>query len=274
MQRQRKFQWMNAALAAGALATPMLAAPKAEAQVSGVAGADFYTHFVSYGFDVWGAGTDFGDNATFNPYAEIAFEIEDFSIVIGTWWDVNDNAPSSIGGHLQEVDVYFGVGYTYERFSFGITYQDWVYGGGTEKILDLSVGFDDSGLYGDSEIALNPSFVAHKRVGSTNITGDTNGWAFVFGIEPGFTLVESEDFTVDASIPVSLAFGTDDFYAESGFGFFSVGLAVSAPLVFIPEEYGEWSVGAGLTLYVTDEDAIGNPDDTFLVGNVGFSVAF
>jgi hypothetical protein len=260
-------------------------------KISFAGGVDYNTHFISYGFDVWGVGDDFGEDMTLNPWAEVAADFGSFSVVVGTWMDINSNGASPIGGQFQEIDAYYGLSFDVDKFSFGITYQDWVYGGGVEKILDLSVGYDDSELWG-GDFALNPSFVAHKRLGSTNIaaatvggdTGDENGWVLVAGIEPGFTLIDSEDYPIDLSIPVSLGFFLEEGFhgtnaagtaiADDGFGYFSIGANLSMPLTFIPAEYGAWSAGAGLTYYYTDEDVIPNPDDTFITGTIGISVSF
>ena len=66
--------------------------------ISGVVGADLYSHFVSYGLDVWGprAPTPFTGSETFNPYAEIAdgsLGQFDTCVALGMrGGDVNDNA--------------------------------------------------------------------------------------------------------------------------------------------------------------------------------------
>lgn len=240
-------------------------------KVSGTIGVDYNSHFVSYGFDVWGAGNDFyGDEATLNPYAEVGFDFDTFTLTVGSWWDINDNAAATIGGDIQEQDVYYSLGTSYEDFSFGLTFQHWHYGGGVEQVLDFSVGYDDSALWG-GEFALNPSLLVHKRLSSTNIGGDTNGYAFLIGVEPAFTVVESDEYPIDMAVPVTVAFGDDKFYPDSGFAYFSVGAQFSVPLAFIPAEYGEWAFGAGVTFYSTD---VGNAEDDFLAGNVGVAMSF
>ena len=42
----------------------------------------------------------------------------------------------------------------------------------------------------------------------------------------------------------------------------------------IGAEYGDWSLNAGVTLYATEDGVYNNPEDTFLVYNVGVSMAF
>lgn len=265
---RRSLSLAAVAVAAGPLAVQAQEEPK----VSAVIGADYNSHFVSYGYDVWGAGTDFfGDMSTFNPYAEATFDFDTFTFTIGSWWDINDNAAATLGGDIQEEDFYYGLGTSYGDFSFGLTYQHWHYAGGVEQVLDLSVGYDDSALWG-GDFALSPSLLIHKRLSASNIgTADSNSFAYLLSVEPGFTIVDSEEYPVDLSIPATIAFGDEGFYPDDGYAYFSVGAQFSMPLSFIPPEYGEWGVGAGVTFYSTD---VGNVEDDFLTGNVGVSVAF
>lgn len=254
-------------------------------KITGLLGADYTTHFISWGYDVWGVGTEFGTDATFNPYAEIGINFDSFKVVAGTWWDVNSNVPSAIGGTLQEVDIYFGIYIPVDKFTFGIVYQDWMYASQVEKILDLSLAFDDKELLG--AFAMAPKITAHKVMSGGELTsvggatGDIkdSGWAFLLSLTPGFMLMESESFDIALSFPINIGFGDDEFYGSSqndfAFAYFSVGVAAAMPLKFIPAKYGAWTIGVSLTYYHTDNAIIPiNPDTDFLVGKVGFSVAF
>lgn len=262
--------------------------------VSAVFGAAYNTHFVSYGFDVWAAGTEFGTNATFNPTIDLAFDLGNgflpdgfapLTAGFGIWADVNDNAPDSIGGDLQEVDFYYSLGSGYGDFGFSVTYQNWLFAGGVEEVLDIAVSYDDSALWGGN-FALSPSFLAHRRLAASqdpitdadgNITVGDNGWIFLLGIEPAFDIIDSEAFPMSLSIPVTVAFSDGEFYDEAGFAYVSVGAQFAFPIPenIISSDYGEWSVSAGITGFFTDEEVIPeNPDDAFLTGNVGISLAF
>lgn len=241
-------------------------------KISGSFNLDFNTHFISYGFDVWAGGTSWS-NYTLNPSAALSFDFDYFSLEVGTWWDVNSNTTSAIGGQLQEVDVWYGISIPIDKFSVGITYQDWIYAGQVEQILDISAGYDDSEMWGDSGFALNPSVVFHQRLSGEGLE---DHFAVVAGIAPGFTLVESETFGVDLSIPVNVGFFEGDFHGgeDSGFGYVSVGAQFSTPLTFVPAEYGSWALNYGLTFYYTDDSVIPNEDEAFVTGNVGVSLSF
>lgn len=278
--RNNKVSWLAAAcLATGVALAPADSAHAEEAApdyVSGTVGIDWNSHFVSYGFDVWGTGNNFGDNDVINPYAEVAFEIGDFSLFTGFWADINDNAADSIGGDIQEIDYWVGGGYGYESWSFSVLYQSWNYAGGIEHILDVNIGYDDTGLIID-DFAFNPSLTIHNRIGSDNL-GLDNGTILVFGVGPGFTIYEDEGTTIDMSIPVSVGISLEDSYftagGESGYAYTSVGAAFSMPMTFIAEGYGDWSLGAALTMFFTQGSVYNNNDDNFITGTLGVSLAF
>lgn len=229
------------------------------------------THFISYGQDIWGAGTDW-DDILFHPSLELKMDLgSGFYGVVGTWWDVNDNAdtaPGGIGNSVQEVDVWVGLGYTYKDFTFQLTYQEWMYASQSERILDFKIAYAHF---------LNPSLTIHGRV-DENIpnaalpgsSGDfKDGASFVLGIAPGKTLGP-----VSFSFPVTVSFDTDGMHAgDSGFAYATAGVGASYPLTFIPK--GNWTLTAGVTYYHTEEDVIPtNPDDDFLTGSLGLTLAF
>jgi hypothetical protein len=235
---------------------------KPEKVVSGTLSLDVNTHFISYGYDVWGGGGQWKD-ALFNPSLELSLALGGgFSWILGTWWDVNDQADSDIGGSIQEIDVWTGFGYEKGIFQTSLLGQAWNYGGGTEWIVDWSMGLD---------VFLKPSILFHGRV--SNDLGLEDGLIVVFGIEEGFDLGP-----VTFSFPVNLAFGTDQFHTGpgsngggGGYAYTSVGANLSVPLPFLP---GEWEAHAGVTYYNTNPNYIPNPSDNFVTGNAGVSLSF
>ena len=252
---------LGAALAAMLLvsmALPASAEEEAGSRISGSLNLDFNTNFMSYGLDVWGTGTF--DDLLFNPSFDLNWDLGNgLSAYVGTWWDVNRNADSSIGDAIQEIDVWIGVGYTVENFSVSLTYQEWLYANDSERIVDLAFAYDHF---------LAPSLTIHGRVDGNG--AQEEGVVFVLGIEPG-----TEFGSVSVSAPINVGFVTEDFYVdgEGGFGYVSAGVAASIPLP-ISSAFGEWSLNAGLTYYYTDDEVIANPDDHILTSMVGISVAF
>ena len=168
--------------------------------------------------------------------------------------------------NIQEIDLWSGIGYTYEKFSITTTYQAWIYGGSTENILDVSLGYD---------CLLQPTLMFHNRL-TIGASGGANGTVMVLGLS----------HTVDAG-PVSVTFPVnfatflgENFYggnagSDSGYGYTSLGAQAAYPLAFLGDTYGEWSLDAGLNYYWTNSSVIpGNPSNHFLTYNFGLSASF
>ena len=229
--------------------------------VSGWVSLDVNTHFMSYGLDVWGAGRGWSD-LVFNPSAGVDVDLgSGFGVNFGTWWDVNDNASNAtIGDDVQEVDVWAGVTYGYDKWSFGLTYQEWMYASDSERILDLSIAYDTF---------LSPSLTIHGRVDGNG--NQNEGAVFLPAIEYGFDLGP-----VGVSVPLAVGFVTEGYYVggKGGFGYVTTGVQFSYPLEFIPAEFGEFALNAGMSYYYTDPDNINNPDDHIITTNAGISWSF
>jgi hypothetical protein len=238
--------------------------------VSGVLKLDINTHFISYGLDVWGDDNPGLSELNFNPMAELAFALPaGFTGTLGAWADVTDkNTAGSIGGNLMEVDVWAGLAYTYEKFTVGVTWQEWMYASNTEDILDVKFAYD---------CFLAPSLTVHNRLGAggAGAAGGDEGTILVLGLSHS---IEAGPVTV--SFPVNIAyFMTDDFHAvgaDTGFGYASVGVGASLPLAaYMGSSFGDWTLNSGLTYYFTDDDIIPNNDhNDFLTASVGLSLAF
>ncbi|MES2706188.1 MAG: hypothetical protein V4726_06235 [Verrucomicrobiota bacterium] len=235
-------------------------APVADA-VTGTLGLNYNTHFISYGQDIWAGGDSFGDNSTFNPSFELNIDLgHGFKGIIGTWWDVNKNVDSDIGDAIQEVDVWAGLGYTVDKWSFSLLYQEWMYASQSERIVDFKIAYAD-GL-------INPSLLFHGRVDIDEALGLDTGLVTVLGIAPG-----AKAGPVTFTFPIQVAADTDGFHGgDSGFSFASAGVTFSVPLKFMP---GDWAVNGGVTYYHTNDDVIvTNPDTDFLTGTIGLGLTF
>ena len=237
-------------------------------------GVDFASHFVCYGLDVWGGGDDFyGSESTMFVWADFTVDLEPFALNFGVWSDLNDNADSPIGGEIQEIDVYAELAYTFDKLTVGVAYQEWNYSDDVERLVDLNLSYDDTGLIFE-DFGFQPWFNAHFRVDGNGEQEEAE--ALVFGIEPSFTLTDSEDYPLTLSIPISAAYFTDEFQGgDSGFGFFSAGGTLSMPLSFIPAGYGEWNAAVNATYYHTPDDTIpDNPEENFVATTISLSMTF
>ncbi|MEP2775557.1 MAG: hypothetical protein ABJQ29_03700 [Luteolibacter sp.] len=234
--------------------------------VSGSFNLDYNSHFFSYGLDVWGDGDD-AFQMGFYPSAELAFALPaGFSATVGVWAEVHEKtgATTTIGGNIQEIDIYAGLAYTHGNFTVGATYQNWFYLSDVEDILDITFSYDTF---------LSPSFTIHNRIDAG--AANDEGTILVLGLEHGF-----EAGPVSFSIPFAVGYFLDDNFhsagADDGFGYATLGLQASVPLSsLIGDAYGDWSLNAGVTLYVTDDGVIpNNPEDTFVATNIGLGLSF
>jgi hypothetical protein len=261
------------AVGGACLALSAGAASAAEA-VSGDVGYTYNSHFVSYGLDVWGAGSGFyGKQATSSIYGDLAVKATDaLTFTLNVWSDINNNVPSAIGGNLQEVDINTGVSYAIGKFTTGITYGSWNYAGDAEEVIDTSIGFNDADLLMPG-FALNPKVVWHYRTAGNG--AQQVGSALVFSVAPSFGLGDGLSLTLPAGISF---FTTDDFQGgvnASGYGFSYLGGSLAYSLGFIPAAYGAWTVNFDLIAYFTKKKAIpGNVKEDFLTGSMGVKVAF
>lgn len=236
--------------------------------VSGSFSLDANTHFISYGFDIWGDGEDFGDFG-FYPSAELAFALSDnLSATLGFWMEFNNKGGDPLGDlhgeSLQELDVWAGLAYTVNDFTVGLTYQEWLYGSDSERVLDLAFSYDG---------ILSPSLTIHGRL-DEGASGGNEGIVAVLGVAHSI-----EAGAVTITFPASIAFFFEDDYhpgsTDSGLGYGSIGVNAAVSLApLIGDTFGDWDLHAGVDYYITSDDVVGNDDDEFLTGNIGVGLSF
>ena len=243
----------NQKFLASLTAVGLVTAGQARADLSAELSLDYNSHFISYGFDVWAGGDS--PQGTFNPSLSLDYKInEAWSLNAGFWLDVNDNVAGS-SFNTVETDVWIGASYTSGITTASITFQNWQYGGTSEEILDLSLSFDTF---------LSPSLTIHNRLGA-GASGGFNGTFLVLGAEHSFEI--SDQFSL--TIPVSVGFAADEFHTtETGYGFTSVGLQGSFAIDDMT------SFNFGVTYYDTDDQVVGNAEDSFFTYNAGVSFSF
>jgi hypothetical protein len=246
------------------------------------AGVDTSSHFISFGADVWGGGSDanpFGSDSTRFVYGTVTAKISDeMSAFLNIWSDINNNADDTIGGHIQEVDVNAGISYKFEKFTLGLAHTHWIFSGETENAVEVSLGFDDKGAYesfAGADFALNPAVLVHYRY---DVIGSQEDDVAVVqaSIRPTFTFNAESEYPITLAVPAAVAFFLGDYQGgDSGFGYANIGLSASVPLAFIPVQYGAWTAGATATFWHTPDDAIPtNPEENFVVTGLSVGVSF
>ena len=214
---------------------------------------DTNSHFISYGFDVWGAGDD--QDILFNPSLSVDYKINDnWAFSTGFWLDVNDK-PAGSSFRTQETDTWVGFAYSKDIYTVSATYQSWQYASDTEEILDVALSLDTF---------LSPSLTWHNRL-DPGASGGSNGSFLVLGAEHSFDINEKFSLTV----PVAVGFALSEFHtAQDGYGYASIGLQGS----YVLNEMS--SLNFGITYYDTDSGVVGNAEDSFLTYNAGISFSF
>jgi len=234
------------------------AAP-AKPSITGNLSLNLDSHFVSFGGDVWKGGNKFSA-ILFHPSLELNKAItNDFKLILGTWWDVNDRAPqdstSAIGKRVQEVDVWLGGAYTTGIVTTTALYQQWMYAGKNEQAGELKFSVDTF---------LKPSLLIHER--------------FATGYDNGTVVVLSAAYDVKAgpvsvSFPAAVEYETKGYHGgtKAGIGYGSLGVTGSVPVDFVSKDA---TFSVGVIGYATSKDIMGNPKDTFLTYTTGISIPF
>ena len=287
-----------AALAASALVASPAAAQEAAPAINNGAvsfslGVDVPTKYIFRGYELQ------EDGLIVQPYVEASFSVyEDVDFYVGLWNSLHsdDVFEGASGGLIEESnndgwfesDFYAGVSLgMFDPISIDISYVGYYYPSTTNDVIgdyreiDIAVAYDDSDLWG-GDFTLSPYALIAFEV-DTNGEGDDENIYLEFGAETGFTVFESEDYPIDLTVPVTIGLSLDEFYVDDDgdnefFGFISIGANFGMPLTFIPAEYGAWSAGAGLTLFILNDNAAGLEDgdseEFNIVGTVGIALEY
>lgn len=238
---------------------PVTPAPE-EPFVTGNLTVMYETHFISYGQDVWGIGNSWKE-ALIHPSLELDFNLGGgLQAYVNTWWDVNSLGVSTIGSQIQEVDINAGFYYTAGKWKWQLGYGAWNYASQTESVIDFKVSYTN---------VLNPFFAVHGRIADrfeeVGIFKFHTGAVGQIGIAPALTLGP-----LALSFPVTVSYDSNEFHGgDAGFAYVSAGVSGSIPLT------KHISAVIGATYYHTNKEVIpGNPDQDFVLGSAGFSVAF
>ena len=214
-------------------------------------------------------------------------QIGDVDMAIGLWNSLHEG-PTGTGGGAQiwyESDFYVGLSTTFaEAFGVGATYTAYHSPNGnfaTVQELAFSVNYDDASLWGGEFGGLQPSTTLAIELDNTML-GTGKGVYLEFAVSPGVTV--SEEWGIQASFPVTLGLGFDDYFQgqtpgdDDVFGFLDIGVDFGMPIPtdWIPARFGSWSLSAGLhALFLGDTtEAANNNGDFEVIGTIGLSTGF
>jgi hypothetical protein len=171
-------------------------------------------------------------------------------------------------------------------FNLSLLYQEFHSpngGFGLCRNVQAKLSYNDAELWGDDGgFALKPYGIVFVELDGKAGTGPDEGIYVELGVGPSFALTEGGDYPLTLSIPVSVGLGFNDFYEDDElFGYASAGVVLSAPLAFIPPEFGAWTASVGGYYYyygegVDDFNQANDKEDSdgIFVGTVGIGLSF
>jgi hypothetical protein len=251
----------------------------AKSCISGDLGFNVVSEYLSRGIPQENQGV------VVQPYSDIYFRLYEgdgflnkVQLNLGVWSSLHSENTFGTGTTRSwyEFDWTVGVSFTFLKdWTFTPTFvsnvspndafQDY-YG------VNLNLSYDDTQLLGNWALHpfVNVEFELENKAGN----GADQGVFYQFGVEPRWALGP-----VTASVPLTVAFGSNDFYTSNGFGYFSGGIKLAYPLAFVPECYGAWTLTSSALYYRLDQAndisrAITDSDEDRFVFGGGLVIAF
>ena len=214
----------------------------------------------------------------FQPYLELKanlYEGGEKDVVSGgflkaaTWSHFNSVA-APITTNYYEQDIYLSGGLVLlKRATLEAGWNLYAYPGigSAAQVQEVfgKLSFDDSGLWpfklpGDQDFALSPYvLIAGETSGGADGAGALGGGKGTYlelGIDPGYVIDLTKDWSVRLHLPFVLGLSLDKYYEvatgtgvnDKTFGFADLGLAADVPLKFVPARYGRWTFSSGIHL--------------------------
>ncbi|MCW5954399.1 MAG: hypothetical protein KIT69_19280 [Propionibacteriaceae bacterium] len=206
---------------------------------------------------------------------------------MGIWNSFQTEKTGATGGptNLYETDYYPSLTLGWQGgIETSVTYNVYTSPNGafsTTQEVAVGLAYDDSELLGP--FALGPTAIFAFETDNTSF-GTTKGGYGEFAVEPGLEvtvpMLDPEKYPVTLSVPLAVGISLYDYYNDGVddpiWGFFSFGLAATMPLAFIPEDFGAWSVGAGIRVLVLNDTlkAINSNDNPFPVGTLSLAMEY
>ena len=226
------------------------------------------------------------------PWIDFVFPLGEgentsWSFNIGIWNSLHDGPTGSGGAGMSmhyELDAYAGIGVDFaENWSSSVSYVV-LYSPNsafaTVKELDISISFDDSGLFGgesSSFSGVQPSVTLAWELDGQSDGGGNEGIYLEVGIEPTLDLIDP----VSASFPVVTGFSLSNYFegatgSDDFFGFAQGGVSLSTPLNFVPSRLGSWTLSGGVSiLFLGDNlEKINGGDSSEVILSLGLGISF
>ncbi len=239
-------------LIAGTKESKTVVAKAKEPFITGDLGVAVVSEYISRGV------VNENQGAIFQPYLDLFFNLytgdgflNKVQLNFGLWSSIHSARTAAAAGSSfptwYEFDYMPGISLTFAKnFTFTFTYLefDFISSNGRAGNLNFNLAYDDTSLLG--AWALHPHFTVLKSVigNPVGVPGANGGWYYEIGVAPSHTFGP-----VTLTVPLTVGLGDDKFYGGKNYGYFSGGLTAAVPLSFIPENYGKWTLTAGVTYY-------------------------
>jgi hypothetical protein len=225
--------------------------------------------------------------------------LKNFTFVGGIWNCLGSDQGDAHVGPWNEMDDFFSLSTTpIKNLNFNFTYVAFNSPTGayvTEHNIDLMTSYNDSGIWGGN-FGLHPYLDIWYAISgsSTVINGRAGNTGYLQpGITPTYTVKAIANYPITLTLPTYLSFGPAEYWSVGGaprggtwgsgnIGLFCIGFDASMPMSFIPIQYGNWSLDAGVTYFDLVSNALlnagtlasGNTRRDLFMGEVGLTVKF
>ena len=249
--------------------------------ITGDLGINFVSEYISRGAMQESKGV------IAQPYADLYFALyegEGFvnkvTLNLGVWSSFQDKHTLSPANarvrDWYEFDYTPGVSVTFAK-NFTLTASYFEFDSPSDSFdaarnINLNLAYNDTDLLG--AFAVHPHVTYLRTLQGIAATGKSGqGNYYEAGIAPGLPAFGP----VTITFPVTVGFGSDNFYAENKtFGYASGGVAASIAIPGIPTQCGTWAVNLGVNYtYLADQNAdVANCDNNRVVYSGGIGATF
>ena len=183
--------------------------------------------------------------------------LSNITLTTGVWNSIHSKvrppANRSTTPNWNELDYIAALNITmFKAWTFTIDYEYWTYPSDTapvNSIMQFKLGYADSFLKDllpqiPGELSINPYINFFVELHNKSVAATEESFYFEFGFTPKYVFA---GYPLSIELPTYFLFPGNNYYStNSTLGVFGTGVKVTAPLTFVRERYGKWSVHADL----------------------------
>lgn len=199
--------------------------------------------------------------------------LNDITFTLSGWSTIHSHvqnfAKSSTVPNWFEFDFGSSLNFKFlKTWEFDVNYGMWNYPSGLtsqQHEIDLTLKYDDTPFWGpEANYGIHP-YVTYFKELKGKVTPEVNktsvSYYFALGIDPYYKF---KPYPVTLDLNTYVLLPGDKFYGEPGNpGLFSTTFKATVPLLFVPKQFGSWSVYAGVTYMHLFNEGIIAGDEAF-----------